>query len=100
VTFSLEKEAALIEHINCTRRAHIITLEDPIEYLFEDKLSVIKQREVGIDTRDFSTGLRNILRQDPDVLVIGEIRDAESASAAMSIMWRARSSMPRTSFGA
>jgi twitching motility protein PilT len=76
--------AALIEHINCTRREHIITLEDPIEYLFEDKLSVIKQREVGIDTRDFSTGLRNILRQDPDVLVIGEIRDAESASAAMS----------------
>ncbi len=76
--------AALIEHINRTSRKHIITLEDPIEYLFEDKQSVIKQREVGIDTRDFSSGLRNVLRQDPDVLVIGEIRDAESASAAMS----------------
>ena len=76
--------AALIEHINRTSRKHIITLEDPIEYLFEDKQSVIKQREVGIDTRDFSSGLRNVLRQDPDVLVIGEIRDAGSAAAAMS----------------
>ena len=76
--------AAMLEHINTTARRHIITLEDPIEYLFEDKFSVIEQREVGLDTATFATGLRHVLRQDPDVLVIGEMRDAESAAAAMS----------------
>ena len=76
--------AAMIEHINISARKHVITLEDPIEYLFHDKQSVIEQREVGLDTGSFATGLRHVLRQDPDVIVIGEMRDAESAAAAMS----------------
>lgn len=76
--------AAMIEHINRTARKHILTLEDPIEYLFTDRQSVIEQREVGIDTASFATGLRNVLRQDPDVLVIGEMRDAASVAAAIS----------------
>jgi twitching motility protein PilT len=76
--------AAMIEHINLFSRRHIITLEDPIEYLFTDKQSVIEQREVGLDTATFATGLRNVLRQDPDVLMIGEMRDASSISAAIS----------------
>lgn len=76
--------AAIVEHINVTARRHIITLEDPIEFLFEDKQAIIEQREVGLDTATFVTGLRNVLRQDPDVIVIGEMRDAESAAAAMS----------------
>ncbi|MDB6154062.1 MAG: Twitching motility protein [Chthoniobacteraceae bacterium] len=75
--------AGMINHINTTSRKHVITLEDPIEYIFEDNLSIIEQREVGLDTASFNTGLRNVLRQDPDVLVIGEMRDAESAAAAM-----------------
>ncbi len=76
--------AAMVEHINRSARRHIITLEDPIEYLFTDKQSVIEQREVGLDTASFASGLRNVLRQDPDVLVIGEMRDASSISAAIS----------------
>ena len=76
--------AAMVEHINLTARRHIITLEDPIEFLFEDKQSIIEQREVGLDTASFVSGLRNVLRQDPDVIVIGEMRDAQSAAAAMS----------------
>ena len=75
--------AAMIEHINVTARKHIITLEDPIEYLFTDRQCVIEQREVGIDTATFGTGLRHVLRQDPDVLVIGEMRDAASVAAAI-----------------
>jgi len=75
--------AAMIEHLNQRSRKHIITIEDPIEFLFEDRHSTIEQREVGIDTESFASGLRHILRQDPDVLVIGEIRDATSAAAAM-----------------
>jgi twitching motility protein PilT len=76
--------AAMIEHVNRTARKHVITLEDPIEYLFEDKQSLIDQREVGLDTASFRSGLRHVLRQDPDIIVIGEMRDAESAAAAMS----------------
>jgi twitching motility protein PilT len=76
--------AAMVEHINVTSRKHIITLEDPIEYLFDDKQSVIEQREVGLDTASFGTGLKNVLRQDPDVIVIGEMRDAASVAAAIS----------------
>ncbi len=76
--------AAMIEHINVTARKHIITLEDPIEYLFEDKQSVIEQREVGLDTATFGSGLKNVLRQDPDVIVIGEMRDSASVAAAIS----------------
>ena len=76
--------AAIIDHINATSRKHIITLEDPIEFLFEDQQSVIEQREIGLDTATFASGLKNVLRQDPDVLVIGEMRDAGSVVAAMS----------------
>lgn len=76
--------AAMLQHLNRTSRRHIITLEDPIEYFFEDEQSVIEQREIGLDTASFQTGLRNILRQDPDVLAIGEMRDRASAQAAVS----------------
>jgi twitching motility protein PilT len=76
--------AAMVEHINQTVRRHIITLEDPIEYLFTDRVAIIEQREVGLDTASFASGLKNVLRQDPDVLVIGEMRDPESISAAIS----------------
>jgi len=76
--------AAMLEHINCTQRKHIITLEDPIEYVFPDKESVIEQREVGLDSISFHNGLKNVLRQDPDIIMIGEMRDDISFSAAMS----------------
>jgi twitching motility protein PilT len=76
--------AAMIEHINSNFKKHIITLEDPIEYVFEDNQSVIEQREVGLDTLSFHHALRNVLRQDPDIIMIGEMRDDLSFSAAMS----------------
>ncbi|MCX7824708.1 MAG: PilT/PilU family type 4a pilus ATPase [Verrucomicrobiae bacterium] len=76
--------AAIIEHINRTARKHIITLEDPIEYLFEDRLSEIEQREIGLDTASFETALRHVMRQDPDVIVIGEMRDAASFMAGLN----------------
>jgi twitching motility protein PilT len=76
--------AAMVEHINANSRKHIITLEDPIEYVFEDNQSVVEQREVGLDTLSFGQGLKYVLRQDPDVIMIGEMRDAVSFSAAMS----------------
>lgn len=76
--------AAMLEHINATQKKHIITLEDPIEFVFDDNQSVIEQRELGLDTLSFSHGLRNILRQDPDIIMIGEMRDSLSFSAAMS----------------
>jgi len=76
--------AALIEHINTTRHGNIITVEDPIEYVFEDKHCVIYQREVGRDTKTFSSGLRSVLRQSPDVIVLGEMRDAETMLVAMT----------------
>jgi twitching motility protein PilT len=77
-------QAALLNHINETQRVHIITLEDPIEYVFEDKLAVINQREIGTDTHDFAQGLRRALRQDPDVILIGELRDPETMTTAMN----------------
>ena len=76
--------AAMIQHINSTSRNHIVTLEDPIEFVFTDDKSVIEQREVGLDSRSFAAGLKHVLRQDPDVIMIGEMRDATSFSAAMS----------------
>jgi pilus retraction protein PilT len=76
--------AAMIEHINANFRKHIVTMEDPIEYVFEDNQSVIEQREVGLDTETFYTGLRASLRQDPDVIMIGEMRDATTFAAAIS----------------
>jgi twitching motility protein PilT len=76
--------AAMIEHINSNFKKHIITLEDPIEFVFEDNQSVIEQREVGLDTLSFEAGLKHVLRQDPDIIMIGEMRDALSFMAAMS----------------
>src|SRR5688572_27502794 len=76
--------AAMIDHINSTKARHIVTLEDPIEYLHEDKLSIINQREVGPDTRSFAKGMRRVLRQDPDVILIGEMRDEETVRTALS----------------
>jgi twitching motility protein PilT len=76
--------AAIIDHINSHLPVHIITLEDPIEFVYEDKVAVINQREIGSDTRDFAQGLRRALRQDPDVVLVGEMRDAETVSTALS----------------
>jgi twitching motility protein PilT len=76
--------AAMIEHINANTKKHIITLEDPIEYVFEDNQCVIEQREVGLDTLSFHHALKHVLRQDPDIIMIGEMRDAVSFTAAMS----------------
>jgi twitching motility protein PilT len=75
--------ASVIGHINRTRRAHIVTIEDPIEVVHEDRASIIDQREVGIDTLSYAAALRHVVRQDPDVIFIGEIRDAASAEAAI-----------------
>jgi twitching motility protein PilT len=76
--------AAMVEHLNSNFKKHIITIEDPIEYVFEDNQSIIEQREVGLDTLSFHHALTLVLRQDPDVIVIGEMRDAVSFTAAMS----------------
>jgi twitching motility protein PilT len=76
--------AAMIEHINATSRKHIVTLEDPIEYVFEDNQSILEQREIGLDTPSYERALKHVLRQDPDVIMIGEMRDDISFSAAMS----------------
>jgi twitching motility protein PilT len=76
--------AAMIEHINANFKKHIVTMEDPIEYVFEDNQSVIEQREVGLDTLSFEHALKHVLRQDPDVIMIGEMRDSTSFTAAMS----------------
>ncbi len=75
--------AAMIDYINEQFHKHIITIEDPIEYLFKDKESIISQREVGTDTKSFGNALRHILRQDPDVIFIGEIRDVETMDIAL-----------------
>jgi twitching motility protein PilT len=76
--------AAMIDHINQTRSRHIVTLEDPIEYLHEDKRSIVNQREVGSDTKSFGRAMRRVLRQDPDVILIGEMRDEETVRTALS----------------
>jgi twitching motility protein PilT len=76
--------AAMIDHINSTRPRHIVTLEDPIEYLHHDKRSIINQREVGSDTKSFGRAMRRVLRQDPDVILIGEMRDEETVRTALS----------------
>jgi twitching motility protein PilT len=75
--------AAVIGHINRTRRQHIVTIEDPIEFLHTDHGCIVNQREVGLDTDSFHQALRRALRQDPDVILIGELRDAESAETAL-----------------
>jgi twitching motility protein PilT len=76
--------AAMIEHINANFKKHIVTLEDPIEYVFEDNQCVVEQREVGLDTLSFHHALKHILRQDPDIIMIGEMRDSISFTSAMS----------------
>jgi twitching motility protein PilT len=76
--------AAIIDAINNTRNKHIVTLEDPVEYKFVDNLSVINQREVGLDTQSFLTGLRAAMREAPDVIMLGELRDTETMSAAIA----------------
>jgi len=76
--------AAMVDHINQTRSKHIVTIEDPIEYLHRDRKSVINQREVGMDTASFKRALRRVLRQDPDVILIGEMRDEETVQTALS----------------
>ncbi|RED61705.1 twitching motility protein PilT [Cohnella lupini] len=76
--------AAMIQHINQVEKKHIVTLEDPIEYIHSHGSSIIDQREVGSDTRSFSNGLRAALRQDPDVILVGEMRDLETISAAVT----------------
>jgi twitching motility protein PilT len=76
--------AAMIETMNLREHLHIITLEDPVEYAFESKTSVIEQREVGSDVPTFESGLRHVLRQDPDVILVGEMRDLETTSAAIT----------------
>jgi len=76
--------AGMIDHINNNREVHVVTIEDPIEILHYDKLSMINQREVKLDTADFATALRAGMRQDPDVILVGEMRDAETVKAALA----------------
>lgn len=76
--------AALIDRINSTRACHILTIEDPIEYLHPNKKAIVHQREIGSDTADFATGLRSSLRQDPDVILVGELRDLETMRTALA----------------
>ncbi len=75
--------AAMIDQINATRTEHIITVEDPIEFLHRDKKSIVNQREVGVDTRSFASALRAALREDPDVILVGEMRDYETIETAI-----------------
>ena len=76
--------AAMIDHINSKYAKHIVTIEDPVEFLHRDKLSIINQREVGEDTASFARALRRVLRQDPDVILVGEMRDEETVRTALS----------------
>jgi twitching motility protein PilT len=75
--------AVMLDHINKTRQQHIVTIEDPIEILHPDQHCIVNQREIGLDTSDFQQALRRALRQDPDVILIGELRDAETAQTAL-----------------
>ena len=76
--------ASMIDHINNTRDGHIVTVEDPIEVMHEDKRCIVNQREIGIDTESYSEALRHVVRQDPDVIFIGEMRDYDTVSAALT----------------
>jgi twitching motility protein PilT len=75
--------AAMLEHVNRTRPCHIVTIEDPIEYIFQDKKALISQREIGIDVESFDSALKYLMREDPDVVLIGELRDRETFQAAL-----------------
>jgi twitching motility protein PilT len=75
--------ASMVDHINRTRECHIVTIEDPIEFVHRGQLAEISQREIGVDTRDFPSAMRAAMRQDPDVILVGEMRDAETVAAAI-----------------
>ena len=77
--------AAMLDRINSTRQSHIITIEDPIEYIHQNKKCIVNQREIGTDTTSFPTALKYVLRQDPDIILIGEMRDLETIEAALTI---------------
>lgn len=77
--------AALIDRLNTTTPGHIITLEDPVEFVHQHKMSLVNQREIGADTLSFSRGLKSLLRQDPDIVLVGELRDVETIEAALTI---------------
>jgi len=76
--------ASIIEEINKNRKAHIVTIEDPIEFLFQDKQSLIEQREIGVDTKSFDSALKHVLRQDPNVILVGEMRDPETIATVLT----------------
>ncbi|MBI1757273.1 MAG: type IV pilus twitching motility protein PilT [Fimbriimonas ginsengisoli] len=76
--------AAMINHINLNKRTHIMTIEDPIEYVHEDKVSIINQRELGTDTHTFADALKHVMRQNPDVILVGEMRDLETIQLAIT----------------
>ena len=75
--------AALVDHVNATRSAHVMTIEDPIEFLHRDNRAIVSQREVAVDTRSFAHAVRSALRQDPDVILVGELRDLETIETAL-----------------
>src|SRR5206468_9537796 len=75
--------AAMIDHRNTNRTGHILTVEDPIEYIFAHKQSIVSQREIGVDTRSYQNALVNALREAPDLIMIGEIRDKETMQSAL-----------------
>src|SRR5215813_11626965 len=85
----------MIDKINSEQRLHIMTIEDPVEYLHKHKQSIINQREVGSDTTSFRDALKYVLRQDPDVVLIGEMRDLETIEAALTIAETATSCLRR-----
>lgn len=76
--------ASMIEEINKTRKAHIITIEDPIEFVFKDKECLVEQREIGADTKSFAAALKHVLRQDPDIIMVGEMRDPETIATVLT----------------
>ncbi len=76
--------AAMIDHINSNESRHIITIEDPVEFVFKDNLSVIEQRELGVDTKSFASALRHVMRQSPDVIMVGEMRDKETVALTLT----------------
>jgi len=76
--------ASMIEEINKTRKSHIITIEDPVEFVFEDKKCLIEQREVGTDTKSFANALKHVLRQDPNIILVGEMRDPETIATVLT----------------
>ena len=77
--------ASIIDRLNSTEAGHILTLEDPVEFMHQHKLSIVNQREVGVDTLNFANGLRSLLRQDPDIVLVGELRDVETIEAALEV---------------